>query len=235
MALAQFRHELKFFVGAHQYHMVRQRLRHLLRPDPNAGPGGDYRVTSLYFDDATDSALYAKLSGLSERAKVRVRIYGGQSDVILLEKKIKIGEGIRKERLRIDRSVYSALLTGNSAPLSDRDHPLLTDIAWQMRNRLLRPKVIADYIREAYIHPQGNVRITFDKNLRSGLTNLDLFRQAPYAPVPIAGMSILEIKYDSFLPRPVQDILQTDSLVRQSASKYVLCRTMSKQNLWEDA
>lgn len=230
----KFRHELKFFVGPHQYQVLRHRLRHLLRPDPHAGPTGEYRISSLYFDDATDSALYAKLSGLQQREKVRVRIYDDRDDVIILEKKIKSGFGSRKERVQIDRPTYEALRTRDAQTLRDDGHPLLANIAWQMANRLLRPKVIVQYTREAYVYTAGNVRITFDKDLRSGITNLDLFRKAPYAPAPVNGMSILEVKYDAFLPRPVQDLLQSDSLTRQSASKYVLCRTLAKTQAWED-
>lgn len=229
-----YRHELKFFVNFHQLQIMRQRLRHLLRPDPHAGPTGEYRITSLYLDDATDSALHEKLTGVGRRHKYRVRIYGNQADVISLEKKVKNGEGVRKERVRIGPSQYEALLRGNPQPLRDAGHPLLAEAAWQITNRLLRPKVIVDYVREAYVHRLGNVRITFDKDLRSGLTNLDLFRRAPLVPAPVDGLTILELKYDAFLPRPVQDLLQTDSLVRQSASKYVLCRTLSKLQAWED-
>jgi len=229
-----FRHELKYLIGPHQYHELRHRLRHLLRPDPHAGPTGQYRITSLYFDDATDSALFEKLAGAQHRQKVRIRIYDGRDSVIMLEKKIKHGEGVLKERVAIDRPLYQALIAGSAQVLGDAGHPLLADVAWQMTNRLLRPRVIVDYVREAYLHPMGNVRITFDKDLRSGITCLDLFRKVPYAPAPVDGMTILEVKYDSYLPRPVQDLLQADSLTRQSASKYVLCRTLTKTHLWED-
>lgn len=231
---SRFRHELKFFIHPHQYHAMRQRLRYLLRLDPHAGPTGDYRVTSLYFDDATDSALYEKLSGVQHRQKIRVRTYNGQVDLLMLEKKVKVGAGVLKERLRIDQETYQALLSGHAEPLRDASQPLLQEVAWQMTNRLLRPKVIVDYVREAYLHPAGNVRITFDKDLRSGLTSLDLLRQAPLVQAPTDGMTILEVKYDNFLPRPVQDLLQTDGLVRQSASKSVLCRTLSRTQAWED-
>lgn len=234
MAAEVFRHELKFMVAAHQYHVLRHRLRHLLKPDPHAGPSGEYRITSLYFDDVADTALFEKLAGVQHRQKIRVRIYDGRDDVIMLEKKAKNGDGARKDRLRIDRTIYEAMRTGNPHPLQEAGHPMLDDVAWQMTNRLLRPKVIVDYVREAYLHPAGNVRITFDKNLRSGISQLDLFRQAPYAPAPVDGLTILEVKYDAFLPRPVQDLLQTDELVRQSASKYVLCRTLAKTHVWED-
>lgn len=229
-----YRHELKYFIGEPQRHILRQRLRPFLRTDPNAGPTGAYRISSLYFDDVADSALYEKLAGLQHRQKIRIRIYEGQPDTILLEKKIKVGEGVRKERLRISRELYEAIRAGETTPLLENGHPLLEEVAWQITNQLLRPKVIVDYLREAYVCALGNVRITFDRDLRSGLTNLDLFRPAPFAPAPVDGMTILEVKYDEFLPRPVQDLLQADGLMRQAASKYVLCRTMTKTALWED-
>ncbi len=234
MASAPFRHELKYFVAPHQYHILRQRLRHFLQKDPHAGLSGAYRISSLYFDDAADSALYEKLAGLPHRQKIRVRIYDGSPASILLEKKIKVGDGVRKERLRISWSIYDALRTGDPAPLIESGHPLLEEIAWQMSNQLLRPKVIVDYVREAYIYAPGNVRVTFDSDLRSGLANLDLFHPAPFAPAPVDGLAILEVKYDSFLPRPVQDLLQIEGLTRQAASKYVLCRTLTKTQAWED-
>lgn len=233
-------------MGPLQYHTLRQRLRHLLNPDPNTGPGGEYRITSLYFDDAEDSALFTKLAGSDHRAKIRLRTYNGDCGKVFLERKIKQGEGIHKDRLSVTSSQYDALIRGDADALRNvtpgdeppgdetpQEDQLLTDVAWQVKHRLLRPKVIVDYVREAYVHPLGNVRITFDKSLRSGLTCLDLRRDAPYVPVPLDGQSILEVKYDAFLPRAVQDVLQGEVLVRQSASKYVLCRTLCKFNPWE--
>lgn len=223
-------------MGPLQYHTLRQRLRHLLYPDRNTGPGGEYRITSLYFDDAEDSALFTKLAGSDRRAKIRLRTYNGDCDKVFLERKIKRGEGIHKDRLTVTSPQYDALIHGDADALrngTSGEDQLLADVAWQVKHRLLRPRVIVDYVREAYVHPLGNVRITFDKRLRSGLTSLDLRREAPYVPVPLDGQSILEVKYDAFLPRAVQDVLQGEDLVRQSASKYVLCRTLCKFNPWE--
>lgn len=234
MPAAAFRHELKFMMGPQQCQVLRQRFHHLLAPDEHAGTAGEYRVTSLYLDDAADSALFAKLAGVPHRQKWRIRIYDGQPDVLMLERKLKSGQGIHKDRVQIDREIYDAIQAGNPVPLRQSGQPLLQELAWLMTNRLLRPKVIVDYVREAYIHPMGNVRITFDKHLRSGLTNRDLFRKAPLVPVLLEGMSILEIKYDAFIPRMVQDVIQIDSLTRQAVSKYVLCRSLVKTQPWED-
>jgi len=234
MTRCSFRHELKYFIAPYRINVLRQRLRCLLRPDPHTGPAGCYRITSLYFDDLDDSAVFEKLSGVRDRQKIRVRIYGGSDEIMVLEKKVKRGDGILKERVRISRPLYEALRQGNPEPLLDTDSSLLHEVAWQITNRRLRPKVIVDYVREAYVYPVGNVRITFDQRLRSGLTNLDLFRQAPLIPVLEDGLAIMEVKYDAFLPGPVQALIQCGDLTRQAASKYVLCCAVAKSHAWED-
>ncbi|CAH1056035.1 hypothetical protein PAECIP111894_02188 [Paenibacillus pseudetheri] len=55
------------------------------------------------------------------------------------------------------------------------DSPLFMELYNQMRHNLLRPKVIVDYVREPYVCHNGNVRITFDKELRTGLHSTDIF------------------------------------------------------------
>ena len=53
--------------------------------------------------------------------------------------------------------------------------------------RQLRPKVLVDYFREAYTYPAGNVRVTFDLDIRSGqYASMTCFRErlhpSPYFP-----------------------------------------------------
>ena len=39
------------------------------------------------------------------------------------------------------------------------------------------------------------------------------------------GEMIMEVKYDAFLPRVIQDMIQSDGIRQQSFSKYAACRT----------
>ena len=71
----QYRHEYKFLLNALDVFAVWARLQAVMPRDPHAGPGGEYRIRSLYFDDAADSALREKLDGLSRRAKFRIQMY----------------------------------------------------------------------------------------------------------------------------------------------------------------
>jgi hypothetical protein len=96
------------------------------------------------------------------------------------------------------------------------------------------PKVIVDYFREAYVCRLNNIRITFDKNLRTGLYSKDLLGNIPTIDVIEEPKMILEVKYNSYLPDYIRDILQISSNQRYAISKYVVCRKFTKHNSWED-
>ena len=226
---------MKFFMNQQQHRIVSSRLKALAEPDPNAGPGGEYHIRSLYFDDADNKALSEKLGGVRDRSKYRIRIYNGTDAVIYFEKKIKFKDYIAKQKVRLARAEYDAIVAGDYECLNDPDAPLKHELYSQMKHRLLRPRVIVDYVREPYVCRNGNVRITFDKELRTGLSAVNIF-DPTLAPVRAMdeNLIILEVKYDAYIPEYLKAALQLEGLVRQSASKYVICRKLLKYNTWED-
>lgn len=231
----KFRHELKFYMNHHQYYLTRQKLRGLLAQDDNAGEEGSYHIRSLYFDDINHTALHEKLGGVRDRAKYRIRIYNCSDRVIHLEKKIKRNDYIAKIKERLTRDMYDAIMAGNYEVLNDPSRPLLYEMYRQTRFELLRPKVIVDYVREAYTSRYGNVRITFDKQLKTGLNATNIFDPELNTVHAIDDqLIVLEVKYDEYLPEVVRASLQLDGLTRQSNSKYVICCKHLKLNAWED-
>ena len=231
----KFRHELKYQINPHQYFIIKQRLKSLLLPDKHAGPQGDYHIRSLYFDTIDNKALHEKLGGFHDREKFRIRIYNLSDRVIHLEKKIKRNDYIAKIKEPITREMAERIAAGDSEPLNIPGKPLLQEVYRLMNNERLRAKVIVDYVREAYVCLYGNVRITFDKHLRTGLNGTNLFD--PGLPTVSAfdnRIVILEIKYDEYLPEFVRTALQGENIHRQASSKYVICRKLLKANAWED-
>jgi hypothetical protein len=128
-----------------------------------------------------------------------------------------------------------AILAGNIEVLNVPEKPLLYELYLEMKQRLLAPQVIVDYVREPFVCPNGNVRITFDKELRTGLHAVNLF-DPDLRPVSANDdkLIILEVKYDEYIPEYLQAALQLEGLRQQSASKYVICRKYLKTNAWED-
>ena len=219
------RHELKYFIHPAEVEALRAQLRKGLVLDSHCRGGRPYAIRSLYFDDIEDSAYYDKVDGVMHRDKYRIRIYRHSDQEIFLERKRKLGDLIQKSSVQITRRLCEQMIAGDPRGLYRSSNPLLQDMFVQMRTKLLRPSVIVDYEREAYLHPVENVRITFDLKLRSGLHSTELFN--PDIPVvsPLdRNVEILEVKYDNYLPDHIRKMLADVRAERSAVSKYVLCR-----------
>lgn len=219
------RHELKYFINPAEVEMLRARFRPVLRLDNHCRGGKPYVIRSLYFDDIEDSAYLDKLDGVMHRDKYRIRIYRYSDQEIFLERKRKLGDLIQKSSVQITRRLCDQIISGDPRGLHKAANSLLQDMYVQMRTRLLRPRVIVDYAREAYLHPAENTRLTFDLNLRSGLYSSDLFN--PHLPTVCPhdrNVQILEIKFDNYLPHYIAALLSGVNAERSAISKYVLCR-----------
>ena len=220
-----YRHEYKHAINLLDYHTLRQRIRAIARPDPNAGLDGRYHIRSLYFDNDEDKALREKLYGLPNREKYRIRIYNTGSDFIRLEKKSKVNGLCNKQSAVITKEQAEQILMGDIAWMTHTDHALLIEFYGKIGYQRLRPKTIVDYWREAYIYPFGNVRITFDSDVRTGLYATELFdKNLPTVPTGEPGVLLLEVKYDAFLPDSIRDLIQTNTRRTAAFSKYAACR-----------
>ena len=221
------RHELKYLIAPSELNVLRSVLKPVMQLDPNGNENNEYHIRSLYFDTIDDDALVDKIAGVGNRKKYRIRIYNFSDRVIKLECKSKYGDLISKQSVSIPRELAEQLIAGDPDGLQRMRHPLFHDVFREMRTHLLRPAVIVDYIREAYIHPAEEVRVTFDKQLRTGLNSIELFDPyVPTAPPLDNGEIILEVKYNRVLPPYIRDLLTTYCpQAQQSAiSKYTWCR-----------
>lgn len=218
------RHEYKHIINYGDYLVLRGRLRGALAPDAYAGPTGEYHVRSLYFDTPEDTALREKIDGVNIREKYRIRCYNGDPSFLRLEKKRKVSGLCYKQSAPLAQAEVRSLLAGDYAWMTQSEDPLIVALYAQMRGRCLRPKTVVDYIREPFVHPAGNVRITLDRDIRSGLHATDLLREN----LPTVEVSdrrvVLEVKYDAFIPQVVVDLLQIGSRSATAYSKYALCR-----------
>lgn len=222
------RHELKFFISPIQYQVLSRTLKATLSPDPNGDENNQYHIRSLYFDTAYDSALYDKINGTANRDKYRIRIYNFSDQMIRLECKSKFRDLISKRSVRITRDLAEQLISADPTGLESTASGLVSDTFREMRTNLLHPVVIVDYLREAYLHPAEEVRITFDMQLRSGLNSVDMFNSyLPTVPPFDHDEIILEVKYNQVLPPYIANLLTyalRDGACRSAISKYVYCR-----------
>ena len=219
------RHEYKYYINYGEYAHLSRTLDYVLTRDKNGDPYNEYHIRSLYFDDEYNTAFADKLRGVQDRDKYRIRIYNFSDRLIRLERKSKYGDGIAKQSIAISRELCEQLMAADPTGLEKSEQPLLRDVYKQMRTKGLKPAVIVDYVREAYIHPAEHVRITFDKQLRTGLFSQDLFDRWVPTICPLDDNSmILEVKFDNYLPDYIRRLLWSCNAQRSAISKYTLCR-----------
>lgn len=223
--IKKYRHELKFFINRGDYTLLSQKLSHCMRHDKYANENGEYFIRSLYFDDFNDTAFAQKLAGVDSRDKFRIRTYNLTDKTIKLECKHKEGQYICKESVSLSRAECDELLRGNASFLLNRPEPFARRMFAEFTTRALRPRVIVDYIREAYTFPVEDVRVTFDKDVRSGMFSSNLFDEflPTYRAIDNFDL-VMEVKFNQYLPTYVRSLIQTEASMRSAASKYCLCR-----------
>lgn len=219
----QFRHEWKHEILYVDMLSLRSRLSAILQQDSHA-VNGRYKIRSLYFDNFRDKALLEKNNGVNTREKFRVRYYNDDLSFILLEKKSKAGGLCSKEQAVITLEEARLIANKDMESLSKSEKPLVKELCYKMRTEGLEPKTIVDYIREPFVYAPGNVRVTLDYDIRTGLTGTD-FLSPDCVMVPAGNAPIiLEVKWDEFLPAVIRDLVQVPGTHTSAFSKYAACR-----------
>lgn len=219
------RHEYKHLINQLELETLRRRLSAVMKRDTHSGIDGTYIVRSLYFDNYNDKVLQEKLDGISRREKFRLRYYNQETDRVRLEKKFKINNRSGKISALLSRTEAEQLLAGSTSWLLERPEPVLHELYAKMTSELLRPKAQVVYQREAFSFPAGNVRITLDSQIRTGLFSTDYFcGDLSMLTAEMQGQAIMEVKFDAFLPGFITDIIQIGSRQSSALSKYAICR-----------
>ena len=219
----RYRHEWKHEISHVDLLSIRQRLRAVAQADPHVRDG-KYLIRSLYFDNLNDKALREKIDGVNRREKFRIRYYNGDPSLIHLEKKSRLNGLGTKFSAQLTAEEAQRIVDGDLDWMMDPDRPLLQELYCKMRYQGMRPKTIVDYTREPFIYGPGNVRVTFDYNIRTGLGCTDFLNpDCITVPAPDAGI-ILEVKWDAFLPSVIRDAVQTPGRRVTAFSKYAQCR-----------
>lgn len=218
----KYRHELKYEITYADMLILRSRLPYVMSRDSNA-VDGKYLIRSLYFDNDYNKALKEKIDGVNKREKFRIRMYNFDSSLIKLEKKSKINGLCRKDSTIITREQTLKILNGDYFGFKS-DNALLNEFYVKVKNQLLKPKTIVDYTREPFVLKTGNVRVTLDYNIKSGIKSADFLNPDTVTVLCENNPVILEVKWDEFLPDVVKSVLDIDCGRQGSFSKYAACR-----------
>lgn len=229
MTEQKWRHEYKYFSPSILLDELEARCSVILKKDSHVEEQGFYHIRSVYFDDMYNTCYFDNENGTDPREKFRIRIYNNSDKRISLELKQRRMGKCHKVSCALSRARLDAFLAGdihNSVlvPQNDDDY-IYKKLYLGILSRSLKPVNIVCYDRVPYINRIGNVRVTFDRNIRSA-DDFSSFFSAGLATRPIlpAGTNLLEVKFDEFLPDYIYDALSTEKLKATSFSKYYLCR-----------
>ena len=227
----KLRHELKYIISYHDYYELRTRALAFMHHDEH-GDEGRYFIRSMYLDDIMLSNYNQKMDGWNRRRKYRVRIYDLSDEIIKFEVKDKYDSFISKVSDTISIEEYDSIAEGDFSFVADMIFSDSDDgnckalrIAYvDNATRILSPQVVVDYDREVFICDEGNVRMTFDMNLRAGSASGDIFDpELVTVPAYEEGRLILEVKYDDYLPDFIRSMLRPLGRWQSSQSKYAMC------------
>lgn len=224
-SIDNYRHEQKYLISTSQMHIIINRIKHIMQKDCNTGPDGQYNIRSLYFDDYYNRCYYENENGTDPREKFRIRIYNVSDERISLECKRKERGKTKKISCLLTKEHTETLMRGDYLRDFYFTCPASAKLTQEMMLKQMKPVVIVEYDRIPYVYKEGNVRVTFDTNISSSSECSRFFeKNISKRPVMPAGMQLMEVKYDEFLPDVIYRALQIENLQQITYSKYYICR-----------
>ncbi len=224
--LKVYRSEWKYYISLGEYYYLKELLDNVMTRDPNTKATGQYYIRSLYFDSVDNIDYMTKMAGVEKRKKIRLRIYDTKTEWVKLEIKNRYGSYMLKESLSIKRDDAIRMIGGDFEVLGNYTKAVAEKARNIMTTGLYSPKTIVDYDREAYVYPEHNVRVTFDKNIRA-VSSDDLFNNnLSMTPLIREPVMVLEVKYDRVLPEYLKDAISSVRLLNSSISKYCMAREL---------
>lgn len=214
------RQELKFFVDNHLIEALIPEFNAYIKRDDFCKDRA-YPIYSIYFDTADWQAFYTKLDGNKRRQKFRVRSYypnPRDDEKVFIEVKEKNSGTVYKRRSPIKFGEVKELITG--APISIKT-PVVDEWRYAVLKNAIKPKLLNRYTRLAFAseHFPG-LRVTIDQDLSYAMVNSLDFNQPTRGAYWSNGKSVIEIKFDRYVPMFIVDIIRRYNLTQVPVSKY---------------
>jgi hypothetical protein len=229
MAIEIFnRYELKFLIDDSIYENLIDELRPYLTIDAHGDSDGYYTISNIYYDTEDNLFHYEKLKKQSFRQKVRLRTYNSPTldTYAFLEIKKKLDGVVNKRRTVMKLQDAYAFLNQPCSKeelykFNSSNAQILKEVLFIKNFYQIVPKLSLSYERQAFqAKDNKDLRITFDKNIRSRKDNLRLeYGSEGDLFINPNGM-VFEIKASDKLPLWLVNVLSKYKCWIQSFSKY---------------
>ena len=211
------RYELKYLLSAEQTAYLKRELRGRMAPDAY----GRTSIASLYYDTPDHRLIRASIERPFFKEKVRLRSYGPAtvSSPVFLELKRKACGIVYKRRVQSTVPLVQKFFDGGG-DICDGGQIGRELAYFRDYYRSLVPACLILYDREAYLEPDGDLRLTIDYAPRCRLERLELTGSMDGSPLLPEGYAILEIKVQQAMPLWLTGILDRGQIRKTSFSKY---------------
>jgi len=213
------RRENKYLVTAEQGEDLQKQLTRYMTIDRQ----GEYLVQNLYYDTDDWDIIRGSIEKPLYKEKLRLRFYGQKTNesrgFLELKKKFK---GITYKR-RIDFPLRELENRNIREIVSSFDSQISREIDFFLQRNAVSEKVYIAYTRAAYNGIEdGDLRITFDKDLFFRLTGLEGNLESN-CQILKANQMIMEIKTAGAIPLWLTKALSENGIFPIPFSKFGVC------------
>ncbi len=223
------RFEKKYLLTPTQYEALSDGLRPYMRADQY----GQYTICNIYYDTDNFQLIRTSLESPVYKEKLRLRSYGvpGDDQKVFVEIKKKFDHVVYKRRTVMPCARAVDYLAGHARP--EAEDQICHEIDWFLKSYRPRPQVFIAYDRSALAGIEnGELRVTFDTNLRWRDKDLDLRLGDAGQPILPQDRILMEIKIPGTAPVWLGRLLSRNGVFPTSFSKYGACY---RQNLLDRA
>lgn len=210
------RYETKYLLRHEQYAAMLDGMAPYMKPDAHPR----YSLSNVYYDTEHFDLIRTSLEKPVYKEKLRMRSYGvpGSRDTVFVEIKKKFDGVVYKRRITMPMQDALRYLCGaRKGDGSQISH----EIDWFLRFYQPVPKAFIAYDREAYAAADGGeLRITFDTDLRARSNDVDLRLGDHGVPLLSDNLYLMEIKIPGAAPLWLSRLLSENGIYSTSFSKY---------------
>lgn len=212
------RKEIKYVIDYSEYKQIQQILEICMKKDINANEKGTYKIKTIYFDNYLQEIQKNKKDDINSVDKYRIRMYDNKETSIYLEKKTNENGYTKKIKEQINKNDVINILEGRYSEILEEKPTLKTKMYLNIILKRLRPVLLIEYERMAFVDDLSGIRTTIDKEIKSTIDCNSFFKN-------IEGTSnnkyILEVKYNKYLPDYIKNIVINIKRKRRGKSKFI--------------
>jgi SPX domain protein involved in polyphosphate accumulation len=226
MAIEVFnRIEKKYLISEDIYDKFYKEIKPYMEEDKYCKNGNYYSINNLYYDTDTDELIRRSMEKPVYKEKLRLRSYGipKSEDRVFLEIKKKYRGVVNKRRTKLTLKQAEDFVNKGIVPTEGDyiNHQVVKEIDYFIKFYKPRPKLFLAYDRVALFGKDDhNLRITFDRNIRTRRNNPELEKGDTGKQLLPAGKVLVEIKTSDSLPMWLTEILNRNEIRSTSFSKY---------------